>query len=56
LTKDEQYFIKHILGFFATADGIVSENLATRFYGEVQIPEARAFYSFQLMIEQIHST
>ena len=55
LTKDEQYFIRNILGFFAGSDGIVQENLATRFMSEVQIAEARAFYSIQNAIEQIHS-
>ena len=55
LTEREQYFIRHILGFFAGSDGIVQENLATRFIREVQSPEARAFYSIQNAIEQIHS-
>ena len=54
LDKDEKYFIENVLAFFAASDGIVMENLGTRFMGEVQIPEARAFYSFQLMIEEIH--
>ncbi len=55
LTKDEQYFIRSVLGFFAGSDGIVQENLATRFMSEVQCAEARAFYSIQNAIEQIHS-
>ena len=54
LTKDEQFFIRNILGFFAGSDGIVQENLAMRFTGEVQIAEARAFYAIQNAIEQIH--
>ncbi|ETS83467.1 Ribonucleoside-diphosphate reductase small chain [Pestalotiopsis fici W106-1] len=55
LTEDEQYFISHILAFFAASDGIVNENLVERFSGEVQIPEARCFYGFQIMMENIHS-
>ena len=55
LTLNEQHFIKHILAFFAASDGIVMENLATRFMLDVQIPEARAFYAFQIAMEQIHS-
>ncbi|CAF3508372.1 Ribonucleotide-diphosphate reductase (RNR), small subunit [Fusarium graminearum] len=55
LTSDEQYFISHILAFFAASDGIVNENLVERFSGEVQIPEARCFYGFQIMMENIHS-
>jgi ribonucleoside-diphosphate reductase subunit M2 len=55
LTKDEQYFIKHILSFFAASDGIVIENLAVRFMNDVQIAEARAFYGFQIAMENIHS-
>jgi ribonucleoside-diphosphate reductase beta chain len=55
LTDNERYFIKNILGFFAGSDGIVQENLATRFMKEVQLPEARAFYATQNMIEAIHS-
>jgi hypothetical protein len=55
LTKEEQYFIRNILGFFAGSDGIVQENLAMRFTGEVQIADARAFYAIQNAIEQIHS-
>jgi len=55
LTKDEKYFIKMIIAFFAGADGIVLENLGTRFMSEVQISEARAFYGFQIAMENIHS-
>jgi len=55
LTNDERYFISMVLAFFANADSIVMENLGTRFMGDVQIAEARAFYSFQLAIESIHS-
>jgi ribonucleotide reductase beta subunit family protein with ferritin-like domain len=55
LTKEEQHFISHILAFFAASDGIVNENLAVRFASEVQIPEARAFYAFQMAMETIHS-
>ena len=55
LTKDEKHFITHVLAFFAASDGIVLENLGIRFMGEVQIPEARAFYGFQIAIENIHS-
>lgn len=55
LSDDERYFIKHVLAFFAASDGIVNENLASRFSTEVQIPEARCFYGFQIAIENIHS-
>ena len=55
LSKDEKHFVSHILAFFAASDGIVLENLAVRFMKEVQIPEARAFYGFQIAIENIHS-
>ena len=55
LNDNERYFIKNILGFFAGSDGIVQENLATRFIKEVQLPEARAFYAIQNAIEQVHS-
>jgi len=55
LNSDEQHFIKMILAFFAASDGIVLENLASRFMQEVQAPEARAFYGFQLMMENVHS-
>ena len=55
LTKNEKHFITHVLAFFAASDGIVNENLATNFMEEVQIPEARCFYGFQIMMENIHS-
>ncbi|XP_010250716.1 PREDICTED: ribonucleoside-diphosphate reductase small chain [Nelumbo nucifera] len=55
LTHDEKHFITHVLAFFAASDGIVLENLAARFMKEVQISEARAFYGFQIAIENIHS-
>lgn len=55
LNDDERHFIKHVLAFFAASDGIVNENLAMRFMNEVQIPEARCFYGFQIAIENIHS-
>lgn len=55
LNDDERYFISHVLAFFAASDGIVNENLANRFMNEVQIPEIRAFYGFQIAIENIHS-
>lgn len=55
LTDDEQHFIKTVLAFFAASDGIVTENLAKRFMTEVQLPEARCFYGFQIMMENIHS-
>src|ERR1043166_1275411 len=55
LTDEERYFISHVLAFFAASDGIVNENLVERFSNEVQIPEARCFYGFQIMIENIHS-
>ena len=55
LEKDEQYFISMILAFFAASDGIVLENLALRFMGDVQVSEARAFYGFQIAIENVHS-
>jgi ribonucleoside-diphosphate reductase beta chain len=55
LTDKERMFIKMILAFFAASDGIVLENLAQRFMSDVQLPEARAAYGFQLMMENIHS-
>ena len=55
LTDDERHFIKNVIGFFAGSDGIIMENLATRFMREIQIPEARAFYSYQIFNESIHS-
>ena len=55
LSVDEKYFIKHILAFFAASDGIVNENLAENFVNEVQYAEAKFFYGFQIMMENIHS-
>lgn len=55
LSDNERHFISHVLAFFAASDGIVLENLAIRFMKEIQIPEARAFYGFQIAIENIHS-
>src|SRR6266480_4294842 len=55
LSDDEKHFIKHVLAFFAASDGIVNENLAVNFMREVQLPEARCFYGFQIMMENIHS-
>lgn len=55
LNNDERHFISHILAFFAASDGIVNENLAIRFMKDVQIPEARCFYGFQIAMENIHS-
>ena len=55
LTKNEQYFISMVLAFFAASDGIVLENLAVRFMSDVQLSEARAFYGFQIAMENIHS-
>ena len=55
LNDDEKHFIKMILAFFASSDGIVLENLAVRFMSEVKLAEARAFYGFQIAMENIHS-
>jgi ribonucleotide reductase beta subunit family protein with ferritin-like domain len=55
LNDDEKYFISMILGFFAASDGLVAENLAIRFMNDVQLAEARAFYGFQIAMENIHS-
>jgi ribonucleoside-diphosphate reductase beta chain len=55
LNSDEKHFIKNILAFFAASDGIVNENLATNMVNEVQVPEAKFFYGFQIMMENIHS-
>jgi len=55
LKEEEKHFVKHVLAFFAASDGIVNENLAVNFMREVQIPEARCFYGFQIMMENIHS-
>lgn len=55
LSDNEKYFIKHILAFFAGSDGVVNENLSSRFMNEVMIPEAKCFYGFQIAMENIHS-
>jgi ribonucleoside-diphosphate reductase subunit M2 len=55
LNADEQHFIKHVLAFFAASDGIVNENLSVNFADEIQVSEARAFYGFQMAMENIHS-
>ena len=55
LNNDEQHFLKHILAFFAASDGIVNENLGVNFSNEVCWPEARCFYGFQIMMENIHA-
>ena len=55
LSENEQYFIKHVLAFFAASDGIVNENLAENMVNEVQYTEAKFFYGFQIMMENIHS-
>jgi ribonucleoside-diphosphate reductase subunit M2 len=55
LSADEKHFISMILAFFAASDGIVLENLAERFMSEIQVAEARAFYGFQIAMENIHS-
>jgi len=55
LTDSERHFVKHVLAFFAASDGIVCENIASQFSTEIQIPEARAFYGFQMAMENIHS-
>src|SRR5688572_15117515 len=55
MNDGERHFIKHVLAFFAASDGIVNENLAVNFMKEIQLPEARCFYGFQIMIENIHS-
>ena len=55
LTDNERHFIKHVLAFFAASDGIVNENLAENFLSEVQYTEAKFFYGFQIMMENIHS-
>eukprot|EP01083_Nonionella_stella_P159153 518892_1 len=55
LSDDERHFISHVLAFFAASDGIVLENLAQKFMSDVQIPEARSFYAFQMAMENIHS-
>ncbi|MEY4330688.1 MAG: hypothetical protein RL609_1436, partial [Bacteroidota bacterium] len=55
LNDDERHFVKHVLAFFAASDGIVNENLAENFVREVQYTEAKFFYGFQIMMENIHS-
>ena len=55
LTNDEKHFISMVLAFFAASDGLVLENLAVRFMGDIQVSEARAFYGFQIAMENIHS-
>ena len=55
LNEGERHFISHVLAFFAASDGIVNENLAINFINEVQISEAKCFYGFQIMMENIHS-
>lgn len=55
LNDGERHFISHVLAFFAASDGIVNENLAINFMSEVQLPEARSFYGFQIAMENIHS-
>mmetsp|Transcript_10151 Transcript_10151/g.14931 ORF Transcript_10151/g.14931 Transcript_10151/m.14931 type:complete len:267 (+) Transcript_10151:141-941(+) len=55
LSQNERHFVSHILAFFAASDGIVNENLAANFATEIQSPEARCFYGFQIAVENIHS-
>ena len=55
MNDGERHFVSHVLAFFAASDGIVKENLAVNFMSEVQLPEARCFYGFQIMMENIHS-
>jgi ribonucleoside-diphosphate reductase beta chain len=55
LNDNERHYISHILAFFSASDGIVNENLALRFYNDVQVPEARSFYGFQIAMENIHA-
>lgn len=55
LQDGERHFISHVLAFFAASDGIVNENLVERFAQEVQVPEARCFYGFQIAMENVHS-
>ena len=54
-TEHGQHFVEHVLAFFATSDGVVLENLANRFSIKIEMPEARAFYGFQIAMENIHS-
>ncbi len=55
LNDNERHFIKNVLAFFASSDGIVNENLVANFYNEIEIAEVRQFYSIQMLIEAIHS-
>ena len=55
INNNERHFISHVLAFFAASDGIVNENLLERFFNDVKVPEARCFYGFQIMMENIHS-
>ena len=55
LNEGEQHFVKHVLAFFAASDGIVNENIAENFVAEVQYTEAKFFYGFQIMMENVHS-
>lgn len=55
LSDQEQWFIKHVLAFFAASDGIVNENLGQRFLREIQVPEAKSFYAFQIAMENVHA-
>ena len=55
LSDSERHFISHVLAFFSASDGIVAENLVNRFCREVQVPEARCFYSFQTAMENVHA-
>jgi ribonucleotide reductase beta subunit family protein with ferritin-like domain len=55
MTPNERHFVSHVLAFFAASDGIVNENLALNFSNEIQCPEARCFYGFQIAIENVHS-
>lgn len=55
MSHDEQHYVKHVLAFFASSDSIVNENLASRFMTEIQWPEARMFYGYQIMMENVHS-
>jgi len=55
LNDGERHFISHVLAFFAASDGIVNENLGANFFNEVQYPEAKCFYGFQIMMENIHA-
>ncbi|HNK91209.1 MAG TPA: ribonucleotide-diphosphate reductase subunit beta, partial [Chitinophagales bacterium] len=55
LNDNEKHFISHVLAFFAASDGIVNENLVVNFMQDVTIPEARCFYGFQIMMENVHS-